>query len=81
MKKRVDLEIKVRVSGDTAEDAINAAIRLVKGVDRKVKDPKVVDEYHYWDKENEGDVDWVLHKDTTVYGTATGRSMVEIVNR
>lgn len=80
MKKKVVVEISVKVSGDTVEDAINAAIRLANGVNEKVKDPKVVDEYHYWDKENEGDVDWVPHKDTTVYGTATGWSMVEIIN-
>ena len=81
MKKRVDVECTVRVSGSTVEDAINAAIRLIRGVYAKVEDPDTIDKYHKWDKDNDGDVDWIAHRDTTVYGTATGHATLEITNK
>ena len=79
--KRVDVTCTVRVCGSTVEDAINAAIWLIRGVYAKAEDPDTIDQYHHWDKENDGDVDWIAHKDTTVYGTATGRAVLEIANK
>ena len=86
--KRVNVTCTVDVSGSTVEDAICAAIRLIRGVYAKVEDPDTVDKYHYWDRENDGDVDWIAHsdttvygRDTTVYGTATGHAMLKIANK
>ena len=74
----VQIDLKIRTLGKTFEDAL----AILQG---DIEKAKVVAEdadglskkYHYWDKENECDVDWTAYHDMDVCRSA----IIDVKNR
>ena len=56
---KVEIECKVKVVGASVEEALACVAEKLMVIRPTESDRKIyADEYHHWDKENDGDVDW-----------------------
>ena len=66
---KVMLDAKIKVFGDTVEEALENLHNKLLTVDANITDsngnpnPEIVDQYNYWNKENEGDVFFPVYSD------------------
>ena len=73
------IECVVRVDADSIDEALEQLHTALISADAAVTDgneqpnPKIVAKYNHWDKENEGDVDFVAYDDTDKFYDTTIR--------
>ena len=60
---KVRIDCNIVIVGNTIEEAMERLKMELEGVTQAVTEPgdDIVDGYHYWNVENEGDVDWCAH--------------------
>lgn len=85
MTVKVKMDIKVTATGETIDEAIEKAMETMQdatSVFNATKDEKesFIKGYHYWDDENEGDVDWFPLKWEKNNGCVLGIATMNIQN-
>lgn len=66
MKESVGITCKITLKGNSPEEVLQNLHEKLMSLDAAITDgnenpnPDIVDEYNYWDEENEGDVSFVI---------------------
>jgi len=56
---RVRIKSEINVEADTFDEALAEVRKQLKRQYESSLNDSLIDEYHHWDVENDGDVDWI----------------------
>lgn len=61
---KVQIKSEIKAEGNTFEEAIEEIRKQLRLQYESALDDALIDDYHFWDDENEGDVDWIPFTNT-----------------
>lgn len=61
---KVQIKSEIKAEGNTFEEALAEIRKQLRLQYESALDNALIDDYHHWDKENEGDVDWIPFTNT-----------------
>ena len=73
---KVQIKSEIHVEGKTFEEAIEELRKRLSHLHAASLDDSLTDDYHHWNAENEGDVDWIPFSEIT----PNSRSLIHVVN-